>query len=267
MSDHIAIIAQLLTEDPDTIKKSIDKIDDRMKEQSGLEPEDYIKAMAILKDVAKNNGCSLDEDALAPIELSPGAISAKNVMIRCDDPNTKRKLKQRLSDTLGDNSINNAFDNKLHTNLYQAINAEFADRLQEEGLEVSHNAHAEDGQESDHVDLTFTRQTIRAKQPEEAPEDLEGEDGLPPPEAPLEGPEGPPAAPEPPPAEGGAPGPMAGPPEGPPMGEFGMEPPPEAPPEDEELLPPPDEDEAMINFEQVQRIAGMLTEDPDIFNY
>jgi hypothetical protein len=260
MSDHIAKIARLLTEDPDKIQQSLDAYQDRWAKQSGMSPLDYNRAISILKQVAKDNGCILDENGLAPVELTPGVFSVKGIKLQCNDPADREKLKQRIADTTGDTNINYSFNKKPHTSAYLAINAEFADRLEEAGMEVSHNAH-KDPTKDDHVDISLMKMPIRAKQPEEAPEDP-GMEGPPPPEAPLEGPE---AAPEPlgaPPPEGGMPEMPPGPEPLPDMGEFGVE-----PPEEGGEMPPPEEEEAMINFEQVQRIADLLTEDPDIFNF
>jgi hypothetical protein len=266
MPDHIARIAQLLTEDPDSILKSLNADDKRWDEETVASKENSIEAVKILAKVASDNGCILDQDKITT-KLKDDGFTLRNVIIRCEDPAAKQELKQRLADTTGDESILNSFDKNLHASLYQAINAEFADRLKEEaGLEVSHVKHEDEDDEDtsgDHVDIPIVVPAIRAKPPEEAPEDLGMEGGPPPPEEPLEAPGAPPEPLGAPPEEG-MPAPPPGPPMGPEgaepeMGEFGVEPP-------EEELGPPDEDEAMINFEQVQRIADLLTEDPDIFN-
>lgn len=261
MSDSVQDIAQLITEDPDVFTKYQDKFSDH----TVLDEEIYGEIVGILKDVAKNNGLVLDHRKLK-VKFNPAGITLKNIHLECPDSTVKRDLANRVAEITGDDNIKHTFNKNLRVNLYNAINREFADRVRDElNLEVTHQS-VDPNDLSDTSDIlpmaTFTQPAVRAEKPEEELEPVEPVGG-----EPEGGPIVPPEEiPEPANAE------VEVPPSDESTGEatpdievspYGLEEPEE--PEDEEPAPPPKEGESMLSFEGVQRIANMLTEDPDIF--
>jgi hypothetical protein len=273
MSDSVKRIARLITEDPDVFSVYQDKFRDH----TVLDAEVFGEIVGILQDVAANNGLVLDRSKLK-VRFNPAGISIKNIYLDSPDSATKRDLAHRIATITGDDNIKHTFSKNLKVNLYQAISGEFADRVREElNLEVTHQSR-DPGDADDPSTIlpmaTFTQPAVTAEAPEEEfdmgePMGAEPEGG-PMPMAPEEG--------MPPMGGGDLGGPMGGEPElpneelPPPEGEEGEEP--EAgpfgiePPEGEEgaeEAPPPEEEEEPP-MEGIERIAQMLTEDPDMFN-
>ena len=284
MSDSVKGIARLLTEDPDVFSDYQAKFN----EHTVLDEEIYGEIVGILKDVAEKNGLILDHSRLK-VKFNPAGISIQNIHLEAPDPRVKRDLINRVAEVTGDDNIKHTFNKNLRVNLYNAINKEFADRVREElNLEVTHQAtDPEMARNSSEVlpMATFAQPAVTAEKPEEEM-DMAGPMGAEPeggPEAPapagdmgmggmgmggmgggmggmgpmgdLEGLEEPPSPEEGPEGAAGAEDPEAGP--------FGVEPPEE---EAEEAPPPkPGEEDDMLSFESIQRIANMITEDPDIF--
>jgi hypothetical protein len=289
MSDSVKGIARLLTEDPDIFSDYQAKFS----EHTVLDEEIYGDIVGILKDVAEKNGLILDHTRLK-VKFNPAGISIQNIHLEAPDPRVKRDLIARVAEVTGDDNIKHTFNKNLRVNLYNAINKEFADRVREElNLEVTHQSTDPDMATNSSEVLpmaTFAQPAVTAEKPEEEM-DMAGPMGA----EPEGGPEAP--APE---GEamgmgmggmggmgglgGGGMGPMGdlggleeppspeeGPEGGPGMeepeaGPFGVEPPEEDEGEAEEAPPlKPGEEDEMLSFENVQRIADMLTEDPDIF--
>jgi hypothetical protein len=282
MSDDVFKIASLITEDPDIF----DEYQDKFHENTTLDEGIYGEIVGILKQVADENGLTLDHRRLK-VKFNPSGLTIKNIYLDSSDASTKRDLMANVADISGDDNVRNKFNEKLRENLYLSINREFADRVREElNLEVTHQSTEPlEGEDASEIlpMATFTQPAVKAEKPEE---DIEPPSGA----EPDAGPEG---EEMPGPEEdfglggmgGGA---MGGPPmdmgmdmglegeEGaaeelggaePEVGPFGIEEPAEGAPEgEEEEAPPPEEGEEMLAFEDVNRIASMLTEDPDIFN-
>jgi hypothetical protein len=277
MSADIQKIATLITEDPDIFANYQEKF----KEHTTLDAEIFGDIVGILKQVAEENGLILNYDRLK-VRFNPAGLTIKNIYLVADNPSKKRDLIAKVAEVTGDDNIKNNFNENLRNNLYLAINREFADRVREElNLEVTHQStEPEEGENSSEIMpmVTFTQPAVRAEEPEKEIEPPSGAE-------PEGGPEGVPPGPE----EdmglggmgGGGMGPMGGPmdmglegeegaEEGlegaePEVGPFGIEEPAEEAPEGEEEEAPSEEDEE-IAFEGIQRIARMLTDDPDVFN-
>lgn len=282
MSDSVRGIARLLTEDPD-IFKNYRKV---FQANTVLDEDIYGEIVGILKDVAEKNGLILDHRKLK-VKFNPAGITIKNIHLDCPDTNTKRELAHRVADITGDDNIKHTFNKNLRVNLYNAINREFADRVREElNLEVTHQSMDPEGamDPSEVMPMaTFSQPAMTAEKPEE---ELDMGEPMGP------EPEGGPAQPAP--EEAGLGGmPMGGgmglggdlgdlgePPseeempeaggegEEPEVGPFGVEAPGGEEEEGEaEKAPPlqPGEEDELVSFENVNRIAEMLTEDPDIF--
>ena len=277
MSDVVKGIARLITEDPDVFSVYQDKFRDH----TVLDAEVFGEIVGILQDVAANNGLVLDRSKLK-VRFNPAGISIKNIHLDSPDSATKRDLADRIATMTGDDNIKHTFSKNLRVNLYQAISGEFADRVREElNLEVTHQSR--DPQDADDPSgilpmATFTQPAVTAEAPEEEfdmgePMGAEPEGG-PMPMAPEEG--------MPPMGGGGLGGPMGGEPElpsedlpppegegeeGPDVGPFGVEAPEgEEGAEGAEEGPEPAPEEEPAVEESVERIAQMLTEDPDIFS-
>lgn len=283
MSDFIKKIAKVLTEDPDIFSNYQEKF----RSNTVLDEEIYGEIVGILKDVAQKNGLQLDHRRIK-VKFNPAGLTIKNIRLECPDSRTKRELAMRVAEITGDDNIKHTFNKNLRVNLYNAINKEFADRVREElNLEVTHQSldpeNAKDPSEIMPM-ATFTQPAVTAEKPEEEM-DLAGPTGA--------EPEGGPEVPEEPGAEMGVPGPSMGgmplggdlggdleapeelqnPEEGEEgevdekdieMGPFGIE----EPESEGEKAPPPEEgeEEDMISFENIQRVADLLTDDPDLFN-
>jgi len=271
--DDIAKIASLLTEDPDIFSDYEKAFED----QTVLDQSIYGDIVRILKEVAENNGMVLDHTKLK-VRFNPAGLTLRNIHLEVVDPAVKRELVDRVAQTTGDDNIRHNFSQNLRANLYTAINKEFADRVREElNLDVTHQTTDVEGLEDTSEVLpmaTFVQPAATAERPEEEMD--MGEPVGAEPEAEL-APEAPPMEPPMPPMGGGGGlGGLGGPPpeppseepvpeappgeEGAPPGPYGLEP----PEEEEEELPPPPEEEAP-RFEDVETIADMLTEDPDVF--
>lgn len=279
MSDDILKIASLITEDPDIF----DEYQEKFQEHTTLDEEIFGDIVGILKQVADDNGLTLDHRRLK-VKFNPAGLTIKNIYLNSSDPNKKRELIANVAEITGDENIKNNFNKNLRTNLYLAINREFADRVREElNLEVTHQSNEPvEGEDPSEIMpmATFTQPAVRAEQPEEEIEPPSGPE-------PDAGPEG---EPMPGPEEDfglgglGGMGGMGGPPmdfgaeeevpeelggEEPEVGPFGVEEPSGEAPEGEEEVeeaPPPEEGEedTMLAFEDIQGIADLLTEDPDI---
>jgi hypothetical protein len=287
MSDSVKGIAKLLTEDPDVFSDYQQKFS----ENTVLDEDVYGEIVGILKDVAEKNGLILDHSRLK-VRFNPAGISIKNIYLDCPDPRTKRDLANRVAEVTGDDNIKHTFNKNLRVNLYNAINREFADRVREElNLEVTHQSLDPEGS-ADPSEVTpmatFTQPAVTAEKPEEEmdmgePMGAEPEGGpeMPAPEGEMDmgmggmgggmggmgmggdlgGLEEPPSGEEALEGDAGAEEPEAGP--------FGVEPPAAGEGEEEaEEAPPlkPGEEEELVSFESISRIANLLTEDPDIFN-
>jgi hypothetical protein len=274
-------IASVITEDPDIFTK----YSDTFNQNTVLDEETYGEIVGILKDVAKQNGLILNHRKLK-IRFNPAGLTIKNIDLDCPDAHTKRELAKRVAAITGDDNIKHTFNKNLKVNLYNAINREFSDRVREElNLEVTHQTvEANDPLSAPGVlpMATFTQPAVRAEKPEEELEDI----------APMgPEPEGGPEVPEPEMGDegmgglgGGGMGGLGGLPELPSeegaedieAGPFGVEEPEEGAEEgeegeleggeEEEPAPPPEEGEELLSFESIERIASMLTEDPDIFS-
>ena len=277
MSADIQKIATLITEDPDIF----DDYQEKFKEHTTLDAEIFGDIVGILKQVAEENGLILNYDRLK-VRFNPAGLTIKNIYLDYTNPSKKRDLIAQVAEVTGDDNIKNNFNENLRNNLYLAINRAFADRVREElNLEVTHQStEPKEGENSSEIMpmVTFTQPAVRAEEPEEEIEPPSGAEPEGGPEGVLPGPEedmglgG---------MGGGGMGPMGGPmdmglegeegaEEGlegaePEVGPFGVEEPAEEAPEGEEEAPPPEEDEE-LSFEGIQRIARMLTDDPDIFN-
>jgi len=284
MSDDILKIASLITEDPDIF----DDYQEKFAENTTLDEEVFGDIVGILKQIAEKSGLVLDHRRLK-VKFNPAGLTIKNIYLNCVDPQKKKELVARVADTTGDDNIKHNFSKNLRVNYYLAINREFADRVREElNLEVTHQStNPEDGHDPSELMpmATFTQPSVTAEEPEEEFEDPMGAE-----------PEGGPEPTEQMPPEddmgmgmgGGLGGGGFGEPMGdlegdleggeedleggegadPELGPFGVEEPGEEGQEEEaEAAPPPEEGEEkdMLSFENVQRIADLLTEDPDVF--
>lgn len=278
MSDYIKNIAKILTEDPDVFSK----YEEKFEENTVLDEEVYGEIVGILKSVAKKNGLILDHTKLK-VKFNPAGLTIKDIYLDCPDPRTKRDLAKRVAKITGDDNVKHTFNKNLRINLYNAINREFADKVREElNLEVTHQARDPENAENSSEVLpmsTFTQPAVTAEKPEEEFELREPSE----PE-----PEGGPETSEPEPEMGMGNIGMGGMPpmgdiggmedmeasggeeeaeelEEPEIGEFGLEPPGEEEEAEEAPPPEPEEEDEMISFENVSRVANILTEDPDIF--
>ncbi len=271
MPNFIKKIAAMLTEDPDIFSD----YQEQFRKNTILDEEIYGDIVGILKDVAKNNGLTLDHSTLK-IKFNPAGFTIKNIHLDCSDAHAKRKLINRVAEITGDDNIKNTFNKNLRVNFYTAINQEFADRIREElNLEITHQSRDLMGAEDSSNVLpmaTFTQPAVTAEKPVETMAEPMAEPmdefGMEP--APELTPE------------------LAPAPEGEEMeaGPFGLESPEEgeevAPEEGEEVAPEegeevaPEEEEVpaesiiknttvLTENLNVNFIATFITEDPDIF--
>ena len=261
MPNFIKKIAAMLTEDPDIFSD----YQEQFRKNTILDEEIYGDIVGILKDVAENNGLTLDPSTLK-IKFNPAGFTIKNIHLDCSDAHAKRILINRVAEITGDDNIKNTFNKNLRVNFYTAINKEFANRVREElNLEITHQSNDLLGAEDSSNVLpmaTFTQPAVTAEKPEEtmvepelaqepAPElepapAPEGEEEIEAGPYGLEAPGG--KAPE---GEEEAP-------------EEAPEAPEETPIEGEEEAPAEGEEEDMIEFESIKRIAAVLTDDPNI---
>lgn len=255
MADYVRKIASLITEDPDvfsTYRKA-------WKKGSALNLSDYHKVVGALKEIARRNECELDESKLT-VQLIPPGFVIKNIHLDCGNPKKKLELSQRLADASGDDDIRHTFDENLRINLYNAISAQFANMVRDQfNLEVTHQA-LDVGPDSD-IDraeilpmctVIAPSVSVRPEEPIAPMGDMGADLGM---DAGLGGP-----------ADD-----MDLPPEFNALadgaGDFGLDEP------DEPVLgaepadagQPAPEDEEMLEFEFIDRIADMITEDPDLF--
>lgn len=120
-------IANTISEDIDVFEKQ----EKKWAEKSVLSDDSYYKAIGILKDVCKKNGCVLDHTKFA-IEFIPSGFVIKNIYIDCPNPKKKKELVDRLALQSGDESIKHTFNDNLRVNLLNAMNKDFGERIREE---------------------------------------------------------------------------------------------------------------------------------------
>lgn len=261
MANHIDKIARLLTEDPDVIVErspqishAFEQYKNAWKRGSILSLSDFHKVAGVLKKVAARNGCALD-DARLTVMLIPSGFVLKNIYIDCGDHEKVQELAERLADQSGDPQMKHKFEENLRVNLYNAINREFADLVRKHyNLDVSHQMMDVGPNSKVERKDVLPMATITVPKVDVEPEEVVGEEdeGLPPPEGELGDTE------------------MPGPGPGPESGMGGLEGLPEGPPGREGEIPPlpgeevpPEEAADELEVEHINRIANIITEDPD----
>ena len=295
MPGYISQIANLLTEDPDipaepvsrnrkqkkpkTAPNAIAATEEYWEKHTTIPYSEYLDTLNIIKDVARKNGLTFLSGKVKP-KLNNSGIEIHNIQFEEPDQETREKLAEFLAQQFNDSEIRHKFGENLQANLLTAISGQLDERLKDsKSFEIDISAfrpepgEAKGGERSEIPPVITVRKTqVEVEPPEEEME----------PEAPMPGEEDPGMPPMEEPGMGGA-MPMGGmggdmgmPPmdEMPPLeGEGGMPDQGEMPeveggeegeefPEDEELP-----DEAYLDLgENINRIANMITEDPDILN-
>lgn len=295
MSDHISQIAQFLTEDPDILvesdmAKTIKDIKKAWEKKTTVPYKAYYQALKTIKKIAGENDLYFNVKNVK-VKLNQSNIELHNIDLTPKNSKATEKLARKLAQETGDSSILNGFGDNLKANLLTAISGQLNDNLKSDrSLEVSFSQWRPDPGEAEGSEraeilpvITLQRTQIKMEPPE--PE-------MPEPEIPGMGEPPMPGVEEP--GIGGMGG-MGGLP----MGDLDMGPPLEGEPLEGEMPPeemPPGgefeggegefegeegaetaEEKALIKFPSpetpqtlaagyINKIADLITEDPDILN-